>query len=182
MVTKVPEGVRSTVNRIQDTLTVEQQLWRAEKVGDYVRVVIPDNATFEAGKSDLVSMKEQGKATLLELSRRIRSISDAVDQVQVVGHTSIEGVANLELSSRRATTISLFLIKQGGLDPCIVTALGRGPLFPVDTTARRLNPTLVDPRDRRIELEIRPRLPNDTKQAERRASCVPPDVNTIGRL
>lgn len=175
-------NIETTVEDILASLQGSQQPWRANKVGDYVRVAIDENATFDAGKSDLASMKEEGKRTLLELARRIKAQAWKIDQVQVVGHTSIEGLGNLELSSRRATTIALFLIKQGGVDPCIVTALGRGPLFPVDIEARKLNPRLVDPRDRRIELEIRPRLQDDAQQSARRGSCVPPDASTIGNL
>lgn len=174
--------IDTTVEVILESLQSEQRSWNASKIGDYVRVAIDDKATFNAGKSDLASMKEEGKQTLLDLARRINAQAGKIDQVQVVGHTSVEGSGNLELSSRRATTIALFLIKQGGVDPCIVTALGRGPLFPVNIDARRRDKSFVDPRDRRIELEIRPRLQADAQQEARRESCVPPDASTIDRL
>jgi outer membrane protein OmpA-like peptidoglycan-associated protein len=165
-------GKTIKVDSISSSFSEEKGKWEVEKVGDYVRVRIPENATFEVGKYDLGSMRAEGKQTLLELGQRINAQQANIDQVQVVGHTSVEGVGNLELSSRRATTIALLLINQANVDPCLVTALGRGPLYPVDPDGRRADLRRVSPADRRIELEIRPSLGDSVAQANRRAACI----------
>jgi outer membrane protein OmpA-like peptidoglycan-associated protein len=160
------------IERIASSFTESPGGWAVDVVGDYVRVRIPEKATFAVGKYDLASMREEGKRTLLELGQRINAEASSIDQVQVVGHTSVEGARNLELSSQRATTIALFLITAANVDPCLVTALGRGPLYPVDPQARRLDVRRVDPADRRIELEIRPSLGDSSAQTVRREKCV----------
>jgi hypothetical protein len=54
---------------------------------------------------------------------------------------------------------------------CKVTALGRGRYYPTD--AKRAHASSIpDPRDRRIEVEIRPVVLGDSAQAERRRDCV----------
>jgi len=176
---KEQASTRQSISARLDTLS---KGWQVTEVGDYIRVIIPENATFLAGRSDLGSMVEEGKQTLLDLGARINEMEEIIDQVQVVGHTSIEGVGNLDLSSRRATTIALFLINRAKVPPCLVTALGRGPLYPYEPDQRKADPRRVDARDRRIELEIRPRLPNDTTQAARRGSCVSLPESDLGRL
>jgi len=170
-------GKTIKVDSISTSFSKNMGKWKVDKVGDYVRVSIPENATFEVGKYDLGSMRAEGKQILLELGKRINEQENNIDQVQVVGHTSVEGVGNLELSSRRATTIALLLVNQARVNACLVTALGRGPLYPVNPDGRRKNLRLVSPADRRIELEIRPSLGDPTAQAERRAKCV---ASTIG--
>jgi outer membrane protein OmpA-like peptidoglycan-associated protein len=95
-----------------------------------------------------------------------------IDQVQVVGHTSREGAdeLNWRLSSSRAATVALFLIDSVGFNPCQVTALGRSRHYPVDPEQAQTG--VIDVRDRRIELEIRPVLPQDPDQQRRRDGCV----------
>ena len=167
------EGQRSTIQRIYNTLDSSQ--FDVEAVGDYLLVTIGGDATFPHDKYELADMKAEGKAVLRRLADTLRThnLLDSIDQVQVVGHTSSEGSDehNWRLSSERAASIALFLIGQTGLPACKITALGRGPFYPVDPALARRAATIM-PQDRRIELEIRPVIVGDSAQVARRRQCV----------
>lgn len=143
------------------------------RVGDYLLVRIEGDATFPRDRFELSTLKPEGKDILRTFGALLNqpSVLPAIDQVQVVGHTSREGGAerNWILSASRAATVSLFLIDSVGLPACQVSALGRSRYYPVDPGA---GPGRVNERDRRIELEIRPVVLSDTVQQARRRSCV----------
>ena len=145
------------------------------RVGDYLLVRIQGEATFGRNRYELAQLKPEGKQILREFGAVLRrdSVLNLIDQIQVVGHTSSEGSEerNWHLSSARAATVSLFLIDSVRIGPCKVSALGRSRYYPVDPEAARRS-NRVNENDRRIELEIRPILPTDTVQAERRSNCV----------
>ena len=145
------------------------------RVGDYLLVRIEGEATFGKNRFELAQLKPEGKQILREFGAFLRSDSvlNLIDQIQVVGHTSSEGSEerNWILSSSRAASVSLFLIDSVRIAPCKVSALGRSRYYPVDPRAARKS-NRVNENDRRIELEIRPILPTDTVQAERRRNCV----------
>jgi outer membrane protein OmpA-like peptidoglycan-associated protein len=146
-----------------------------QRVGDYVLVRIPGEATFPKDSFQLVALQPRGKRILREFGELLRqdSIVGMIDQVQVVGHTSREGgdEHNWVLSASRAATVSLFLIDSARVPACRISALGRSRYYPVDTAAARRSEA-IDPADRRIELEIRPALPRDSVQRLRREACV----------
>jgi outer membrane protein OmpA-like peptidoglycan-associated protein len=145
------------------------------RVGDYLLVRIEGEATFGRNRFELGQLKPEGKQILREFGAFLRrdSVLNLIDQIQVVGHTSSEGSEerNWILSSSRAASVSLFLIDSVGIGPCQVSALGRSRYYPVNPEAARKS-NRVNENDRRIELEIRPILPTDTVQAERRSNCV----------
>lgn len=145
------------------------------RVGDYLLVRIQGDATFNLNRFELSQLKPEGKQILRDLGTSLRrdSLLDLIDQVQVVGHTSSEGSEerNWILSSSRAATVSLFLIDSVAISPCQVSALGRSRYYPVDPEAAR-GSGLVNEGDRRIELEIRPKVLGDTVQERRRSNCV----------
>ena len=167
------EGQRSTIQRIYSTLDSSQ--FDVEPVGDYLLVTIGGDATFPHDKYQLADMKAEGKAVLRRLADTLRvyNLLDSIDQVQVVGHTSSEGSDehNWRLSSERAASIALFFIAETGLPACKVTALGRGPFYPVNPELARREARVM-PEDRRIELEIRPVIVGDSAQVARRTHCV----------
>ncbi len=146
------------------------------RVGDYLLVRIEGDATFGKDRSELAALKQEGREILRTIGASLLrdSVLQLIDQVQVVGHTSIEGTdeRNWNLSASRAATISQFLVDSVGIPACQVSALGRSRYYPVNPEAARKS-RLVKQEDRRIELEIRPRVLNDTVQAARRESCVP---------
>lgn len=145
------------------------------RVGDYLLVRIEGEATFARDRFELGQLKPEGKQILRAFGGFLRSDSvlNLIDQIQVVGHTSSEGSEerNWILSSSRAATVSLFLIDSVGIGPCKVSALGRSRYYPVNPAGARAS-ARVNEHDRRIELEIRPVLPTDTVQQERRRNCV----------
>lgn len=146
-----------------------------DTIGDYLLVRIPEKATFPRDSSSISSFQPAGRAILEEVAGRIkqRGLDSAIDQIQVVGHTSSEGddAHNWQLSSSRATSVALILINDFGLSACRVTALGRGRFYPVDPVQARQS-SAANPADRRIELEIRPVVKGDKVQQEQRARCV----------
>ena len=167
------EGQRSTLKRIYDTL--DSSDFPVEAVGDYLLVTIGGDATFPHDRYELADLRAEGKAVLRRLATTLRthSLLDSIDQLQVVGHTSSEGSDehNWRLSSERAASVALFLTGDARLPACMITALGRGPFYPVDPDSARVARTVM-PEDRRIELEIRPMIVGDSAQLARRRQCV----------
>jgi outer membrane protein OmpA-like peptidoglycan-associated protein len=145
------------------------------RVGDYLLVRIQGDATFPVDQYSLATLKPEGKQILRAVGASLRrdSLLSLIDQVQVVGHTSSEGTKerNWILSASRAATVSLFLIDSVRISPCQVSALGRSRYYPLNPEAARQGGT-VNEGDRRIELEIRPRVVGDTVQDRRRTNCV----------
>lgn len=171
------DAVESTLVTIDSTLSkaAERRGVTVQRVGDYVLVRIPENATFPLNRYELSQLKPEGKTILRKFGRFLArdGLVEKIDQVQVVGHTSREGSEerNWVLSASRAATVALFLIDSAGVPACRVAAMGRSRYYPVDPEAARASP-LVAPADRRIELEIRPELPGDSVQGLRRKACV----------
>lgn len=171
------DALESTLTRIDSLLAAvaPERGVKVQRVGDYVLVRIPGEATFSLDRYQLADLQPTGKQILRDFGRFITqdSIVRLIDQVQVVGHTSREGgdEHNWVLSASRAATVSLFLIDSAGVPACRVSAMGRSRYYPVNPEAARATAD-VDPADRRIELEIRPVLPGDSIQRLRRAACV----------
>ncbi len=140
---------------------------------DYLLIRIKGDATFPKGRSSIDSLREEGKGILRELAASLMrdSLMRHVEMIQVAGHTSSEGSdeRNWLLSSERASSVALYLIEKGGLDPCKVTALGRGRYYPVNPKLPRMQEGR--PEDRRIEVEIRP-IATNQKAAAAAPSCV----------
>lgn len=145
-----------------------------DRIGDYLRVRIGGDATFPQNRYELAQLRAEGKEILHRIGQLLQQgeILDSIDQIQVVGHTSVEGSDELNwmLSASRAATVSLFLIDSVGIPSCRVSALGRSRYYPIDPGSAAEGG--VNPDDRRIELEIRPIVPSDSVQQRRRASCV----------
>jgi chemotaxis protein MotB len=119
-------------------------------------------------------LQAEGKQILRGIGELLQGgeVLDSIDQIQVVGHTSVEGSdeRNWMLSASRAATVALFLIDSVGIPPCRVSALGRSRYYPVNPESASQGD--INEFDRRIELEIRPIVPSDTVQRQRRSSCV----------
>jgi outer membrane protein OmpA-like peptidoglycan-associated protein len=178
------ERRRSTLRRVEALLTekVHDPRVTVQRVGDYLLVRIKEDATFPQREYELRLLKPAGKQILRDFGATLVSagLDTLIDQVQVVGHASSEGSEekNWMLSSARAATVSMFLIDSVHVPPCQISALGRSHFYPVDTAraraALRSNDQTGDPADRRIELEVRPRIPSDLDQRRRREQCVGP--------
>jgi outer membrane protein OmpA-like peptidoglycan-associated protein len=168
----------STLARIDSALTRTGQRHRVKvsRPGDYLLLRIEGDATFPQRRSELADLRPEGRQILREFGEYVRSDSGligAIDQIEVVGHTSREGAdsTNWRLSSSRAASVALFLIDSVHIPPCQVTALGRSRYYPSDPERARASAE-PNPADRRIELEIRPRIPGDVEQQRQRGRCV----------
>src|SRR4051812_32209009 len=163
---------------------VKRDLFEVRRVGDYLLLTIKGDAVFPRDDYDLGTLKPEGRNQLARLAATLSrdSVVRKIDQIQIVGHTSREGTDehNLRLSSQRAATVALFLIDEAKLPACRVTALGRGPFYPVDPVRARTYST-PNPLDRRIEIEIRPLVVGDTAQDRRRKECVD-DVRSVANV
>jgi outer membrane protein OmpA-like peptidoglycan-associated protein len=171
---------KGRMTQISNTLdvveaSVKRDSFVVKRVGDYLLVTIKGDAVFPKDDFDLHTLKPEGQHQLRRLAVSLSrdSVARRIDQVQIVGHTSREGgdEHNLRLSSQRAATVAFFLIREAALPACQVTALGRGPFYPLNP-ARARTDTTPNPLDRRIEIEIRTRLVGDTAQDRRRRDCV----------
>jgi len=168
------QALQNSLDSLQVDLARERG-FEVRRVGDYLRITIGGDVVFPQNRFALADMNPAGRDKLDSLARMLarRQTLDRIDQIQVVGHTSSEGSdeKNWRLSSARAGTIALFLVEQGGLPVCKITALGRGRYFPLDPK-RAARDSTPDPQDRRIEIEIRPIVLGDSTQQKRRAECI----------
>jgi outer membrane protein OmpA-like peptidoglycan-associated protein len=174
----IAEAQQSRIANLKRGLTPNSSdsSFRVQQVGDYLLVSIPERATFPKDSFELRNLRPEGRDILLKLVNRIRNdttLLNAIDQIQVVGHTSSEGsdAHNWVLSSKRATTVAQFLVDSARWPPCAITALGRGRYYPVSPDSARVTTARFE-RDRRIELEVRPVIEGDSSQKRRREGCV----------
>jgi flagellar motor protein MotB len=168
----------STLARIDSALTrtAGQHHVSVRRLGDYLLLTIEGDATFPQRRSGLADLQPEGREILRSFGKFVQSDSglvNAIDQIQVVGHTSTEGAdsTNWRLSASRAASVALFLIDSVQIRPLKFKALGRSRYYPVHPDQARRT-TAPDPHDRRIELEIRPAIPGDAEQRRRLQSCV----------
>lgn len=166
--------LRSSLDALEHQLEHNNE-FAVQRVGDYLRVTIGGDVVFPQSRYALEDMRPEGRAKLAALARLLTrdSTLGRIDQIQIVGHTSSEGLDenNWRLSSERAGTVAIYLVNQGGLPVCKVTALGRGRYYPTYPDSARRS-AVPNPQDRRIELEIRPVILSDTTQMRRRQECV----------
>lgn len=171
------KGRMAQVNNTLDYVeaSIRKDSFDVRRVGDYLLVTIKGDAVFPRDDFDLRTLRPEGRAQLRRFAGTLGrdTVFRTIDQIQIVGHTSREGgdEHNLRLSSERAATVAFFLIGEANLPACEVTALGRGPFYPLDPAAVRRGSD-PNPMDRRIEIEIRPRVVGDTAQQRRRNGCV----------
>ena len=175
----IAEGIKikRTLGRIENDLLQSERGagYEVKAFGDHVLIRIRGDATFTVDRSAIQDLRPEGRETLRTIANLLKrdSLMSVIDQVQIVGHTSAEGSdsRNWALSSERATTVALFFIDSLGIGACQITALGRGRYYP-SSPELALKSRTPNPADRRIELEIRPVIENDSAQAQRRRQCV----------
>ncbi|MEP6620005.1 MAG: OmpA family protein [bacterium] len=168
-------AVLSEIKKLNTTLAPKSPRDRYAVIAfpDYLLIRIKGDATFPKGSSSIDSLREEGKEILRQLAASLiqNKLMNSVEVIQVAGHTSSEGSdeRNWLLSAQRASAVALFLIQRGSLDPCKVTALGRGRYYPVDPKLPRLDEGR--PEDRRIEIEIRP-VATSQKPTDAAPTCI----------
>lgn len=136
----------------------------------FVRIVLRERATFPVGSYRWETLREEGKAALTQIGRVLNddSLRILYREVRVLGHSDqvpyvAAGFTNWELSASRAAVVARFLVNWVQVDPCKISATGRGPYFPVDATSMEAN--------RRIEIQILPRLESASEQSA--GNCLP---------
>jgi outer membrane protein OmpA-like peptidoglycan-associated protein len=119
------------------------------RVGDGIVIRIPASLTFDAGSA---AIKPQFEATLLEISRTVKTRSKTL--VDVLAHTDTTGTpqVNQALSEKRASTVATYLAGHGVAKARIASrGYGeRAPLYlPDDTETERAA-------NRRVEIRLAP--------------------------
>lgn len=134
--------------------------------GANISLVLPENLTFKPGRYESSGLPVAGAEAIRRVGRvlarsRVRSF---YQMIYVIGHTDQVPLSksftsplytdNLELSARRAVTVSRLLLEESGLDPCRIWATGVGSYFPVQV------PVANEPiqANRRVEIVIAPRI------------------------
>ena len=124
-------------------------------------IILPTDALFGFGKSDIKGISAEGREALDTLISTLQRKYGKLDKVQVniVGHADPLGnpQANQRLSSARAQTIRAYLVK-GGLDASKLSSEGRGDTQPVLTTCvKTVNPENIECNkpNRRVAVEVR---------------------------
>jgi len=119
------------------------------RVGDGIVIRIPAALTFDAGSA---SVKPQFEATLLEISRTVKTRSQTY--VDVLAHTDTTGTpqVNLALSQKRAAAVATYLAGHG-VAKARIASRGYGesaPLYiPDDSETKRAG-------NRRVEIRLVP--------------------------
>jgi chemotaxis protein MotB len=122
--------------------------------GGRLLIVLPNDVLFDSGRTDL---KEDGRRTLVEIAKVLRTMPDR--RFQVAGHTDNVKIntarfpSNWELSTARAVEVVKLLV-EGGMDARALSAAGYGEFDPVasnDAPDGRA-------RNRRIEIALVPNL------------------------
>jgi len=127
----------------------------------FVRLILPERATFERGQFAWRKLRPNGKGALASIAHALakREVVGLYRELQVEGHTDKEPFAggpdftNWELSAARAAVVARYLVNALQMDPCTVSAVGRASYFP----ARKVpDGTDASEADRRIEIVIVP--------------------------
>lgn len=121
-----------------------------------VYVSMDDKLLFRSGSFDI---EPQGAAAVRELANVLAQNPDI--NIMVEGHTDVVPYRgsgnlqdNLDLSVKRATTVTRLLLENKGLDPVRITSAGRGEWLPLDTD----DTAEARQRNRRTEIILTPKL------------------------
>lgn len=121
-----------------------------------VYVSMDDKLLFRSGSFDI---EPQGAAAVRELANVLAQNPDI--NIMVEGHTDVVPYRgsgnlqdNLDLSVKRATTVTRLLLENNGLDPVRITSAGRGEWLPLDTD----DTAEARQRNRRTEIILTPKL------------------------
>lgn len=132
-------------------LTVEQKNGK-------VYVSLEERLLFASGSTVVEKKGEDALrqlATVLEKNADINVLVEGhTDDVPINGTLASGARDNWELSVLRATSVTKILLKSSGIDPKRITAAGRGPYLPLDTTSG----VEAKKKNRRTEIILTPKL------------------------
>jgi chemotaxis protein MotB len=104
-----------------------------DQYGEYVRITLPGSLLFDSGRA---AVKPAAMSALDAIAAEM--LKFVGHEIYVEGHTdnvpqnSVQYPSNYYLSAARAIAVMEYLERQG-LDPKMLSALGRGEYWPVDT-------------------------------------------------
>lgn len=134
----------------------------------FVRIILREAATFPPDKYHWAELRPEGKQALTRIAAVLNdsALSARYREVRILGYTDQDrypgdAFSNWELSASRAAVVARYLVDLSHLDPCKVTATGRGPYYPVRNAPKEAS--------RRIEIQVVPAL----KAGERTPGCDP---------
>lgn len=146
----------------EEAKKVEEFIEEIEKLiidldlGQYVKIIdektivilrIDSAILFDLGKADI---KDSGRETLERIGGFLKKLDR---EMTIQGHTDSLPIntllfpTNWELSTKRATNVVLFLIRESDVDPTKLTATGNGefrPIAPNDTEVNRQKNRRID--------------------------------------
>lgn len=160
------ETTRRQIARRLAEVSQQGQLFGVDSTDpQFVRIVLRERATFPQGRFQWTTLRDSGKTALKEIGEALKDeeLRGLYREIRVLGHTDRVpfdnvGFTNWELSAARAAVVARYLVNWVQVDPCRVSATGRGPYFPVDTNDLEAN--------RRIEIQIVPRPKRDAEAAD----------------
>jgi len=123
----------------------------------FVRIILKEQATFPRNEYQWKTLRAEGKAALTRIAGVLNdtTLSTRYREVRVLGYTDQDpypsaALSNWELSAARAAVVARYLVDGVSVDPCKITATGRGPYFPIAGKPKEAS--------RRIEIQIVPEL------------------------
>lgn len=121
---------------------------QVQREGDNIRLIMPSDITFDTAKADI-------QPGFYETLNSVAVVLDEFDKttVTVAGHADARGSDsyNLDLSQRRALSVSNYLAAQG-VDPRRLNAIGYGESRPIGDNASAAGQSA----NRRVEILIDP--------------------------
>jgi len=149
-------------------------VYRLERDPQFVRIIIPDSATFPTGLYVLEELRPRGREALRRIGEILKkdSIARLYREIRVLGHTDEDpyyggSYSNWELSAARAAVVARFLDHVVGIDRCKLSAAGFGPYHPASISPGRiLSREERKEQDRRIEIEIVPELAQSSGESD----------------
>lgn len=131
-------------------------------------IILEAETTFPRNRFEFQELTTHGKAALDEIAETLNtpSIREWIWEVRIVGHTDSlpyldprGAFSNWELSAARAAAIARYLVTRSNVDPCLVTAAGRGSHYPSGGGSTPRTPEA----DRRIEIQVIPEVGDPTR-------------------
>jgi flagellar motor protein MotB len=151
------------VSALNNTEAATHRVYTVEHDGQFVRLLIQEEATFPHGEYQWHTLRESGKTALRDIGGVLRetSISKLYREVRVIGHSDsvayvVPSFSNWELSASRAAVVARYLVTYVQVDPCKISATGVGPYYPRDDLGPQLTSRERNAQNRRIEIEIIP--------------------------
>lgn len=120
----------------------------------YIFISFNNNIFFDG---DSYVLRQEGKEVLDEVCKVIKPLSEDIQEIQILGHTSQadpvnpnEPVSDRFLSSNRATTVLLYIQNKGFVDPAKLVSIGYGQFRPISSFETKESRS----RNRRVEMII----------------------------